>query len=73
MMIATMARWTAIFGGGSDDEEGGLGFIGLIAMSILAPFAAMLIQMAISRSREYLADSTGSSFTGRTVRACKRP
>ncbi len=65
MMIAGIARWSAIFGGGSDDEEGGLGVLGLIAMSILAPFAALLIQMAISRSREYQADATGSSFTGK--------
>ncbi|HEN20383.1 MAG TPA: zinc metalloprotease HtpX [Desulfobacteraceae bacterium] len=64
MILASMARWTAIFGGGSDDEEGGLGAIGLIIMSILAPIAAMLIQMAISRSREYLADSTGAGFIG---------
>lgn len=66
MLLATMARWSAIFGGGSsdDDEGGGLGFIGLIAMSIIAPIAAMLIQMAISRSREYLADSTGAGFAG---------
>lgn len=65
MIIANMARWTAIFGGRSDDDEGGLGGIGLIIMSILAPFAAVLVQMAISRSREYQADSTGASFTGR--------
>ena len=66
MMLATMARWSAIFGGGHmDDEEGGsLGFVGLILMSILAPMAAMVIQMAISRSREYLADSTGAQFAG---------
>ena len=66
MILATMARWSAFFGGGrGDDEEGGgLGFIGLIAMSILAPMAAMLIQMAISRSREYHADSTGAGFAG---------
>lgn len=65
MLLATMARWSAFFGGGSsDDDEGGLGTIGLIAMSIVAPMAAMLIQMAISRSREYLADATGSSFAG---------
>jgi len=65
MLIATMARWGAVFGGGSsDDEEGGLGIIGLIAMSVIAPIAAMLIQMAISRSREYLADKTGASFAG---------
>ena len=65
MVLASMARWTAIFGGGgSSDDEGGSGAIGLIAMSLLAPFAAMIIQMAISRSREYLADSTGAGFAG---------
>ena len=64
MMLASMARWSAIFGGiGQDDERGGSG-IGLIIMSLLAPFAAMLIQMAISRSREYLADATGANFAG---------
>jgi len=65
MMIASMARWSAIFGGfRSNDEEGGGGTIGLIVMAIIAPIAAMLIQMAISRSREYLADSTAASITG---------
>jgi heat shock protein HtpX len=66
MILANMARWTAFLGGGgSDDEEGGgLGIIGLILMSILAPLAAMLIQMAVSRSREYLADETGVAFMG---------
>ena len=64
MILAGMARWTAFLGGGSDDDEGGLGIIGLIAMSILAPIAALLIQMAISRSREYHADATGASLVG---------
>ena len=66
MVLASMARWSAIFGGGgsSDEEGGGAGFIGLIAMSIIAPMAAMIIQMAVSRSREYLADTTGASFVG---------
>jgi heat shock protein HtpX len=65
MILASMARWTAFLGGGSDDDEGGgLGAIGLIVMSILAPIAAMLIQMAISRSREYQADATGAGFAG---------
>ncbi len=66
MILATMARWTAFFGGGGQDDEGGGGFgiIGLIVMSILAPMAAMLIQMAISRSREYQADATGARLTG---------
>ena len=65
MMIASMARWSAFLGGGgSDDDSGGLGFIGLIVMSILAPLAAAIVQMAISRSREYLADATGAQMTG---------
>ena len=65
MMLATMARWGAIFGGigRGDDDEGG-GILGLIAMSIIAPIAAMLIQMAISRSREYQADATGAKLAG---------
>jgi len=65
MMLATLARWSAIFGsiGGGDDEDGG-GIIGLLVMSIIAPLAAMLIQMAISRSREYLADRTSAQITG---------
>jgi heat shock protein HtpX len=66
MILASMARWTAFLGGGSssDEEGGGLGAIGLIVMSILAPVAAMLIQMAISRSREYEADATGAKLVG---------
>jgi heat shock protein HtpX len=66
MILASMARWAAFFGGGSRDDEdgGGLGALGLIVMSILAPLAAMLIQMAISRSREYHADATGAQFSG---------
>ncbi len=65
MIVASMARWAALFGGfgGRDDDDGG-GMIGLIAMSIFAPIAAMLIQMAISRSREYAADAAGASFAG---------
>jgi heat shock protein HtpX len=62
-MLATMAQWAAIFGGGSSDEDSGGGIIGLIAMAIFAPLAAAVIQMAISRSREYLADASGASIT----------
>jgi len=64
MMLASFARWAAIFGGFSRDseEEDGGGIFGLIFMAILAPIAATLIQMAISRSREYLADSRGANF-----------
>lgn len=65
MLIANIAKWSAIFGGfRGSDEEGGGGIIGLIAMAIIAPIAAMLIQMAISRSREYLADTTAAQITG---------
>ncbi len=65
MMLASMAKWAAIFGvGNRDDDESG-GIFGLIIMAILAPIAAMLIQMAISRSREYLADEGGSRISGK--------
>ena len=65
MILASMARWAAIFGGGhSNDEEGGMGGLGLIVMSILAPIGAVIIQMGISRSREYLADATGARYAG---------
>ena len=67
MLLANMAKWGAIFGGfgGRDDEEGGRNFLALIVTAILAPIAAMLIQMAISRSREYLADETGARLSHR--------
>ena len=63
MMLANMVRWAAIFGGVSRDErdEGG-GIIGLMLMSVLAPLAAMVIQLAISRSREYQADASGAQM-----------
>ena len=65
MLLASMARWSAIFGGHRDDNNGGgMGAIGMIAMSIIAPMAAMIIQMAVSRSREYLADATGAGIAG---------
>lgn len=61
MILADMARWGAFFGMAREDEEGGgLGTLGTILVAIFAPIAAMLIQMAISRSREYLADETGA-------------
>jgi heat shock protein HtpX len=65
MMLANMARWTAFLGGGRDrDDEGGGGILGLLFMSIVAPIAAIIIQMAISRSREFMADSTGAKTVG---------
>ena len=64
--MASMAQWSMIFGGGrSSDNNGGGGIIGNIAMMILAPLGASLIQMAISRSREYQADATGTAICGR--------
>jgi heat shock protein HtpX len=66
-ILARMAGWAAMFGGygGRDrDREGGGGALAAIAMMILAPIAALLIQLAISRSREYQADATSAHFTG---------
>ncbi len=63
-MLATMARWAAIFGGiGGDDDDGG-GILGFLLMAILAPIAAFFIQLAISRSREYAADRGGAEISG---------
>jgi heat shock protein HtpX len=61
--LARMLMWGAMFGGG-DDDDNPLGIVGLIAMIILAPLAAALIQMAISRSREYEADAGGAAMLG---------
>ena len=66
-MLAHMAQWGMIlggFGGRRDDREGGGGFIGQLLLIILAPIAAALIQMAISRSREYQADASGAKICG---------
>lgn len=65
MLIADMARWASIFGGlgGRDGEERG-NPIALLVAAIVAPLAALLVQMAISRSREYLADATGAGLAG---------
>jgi heat shock protein HtpX len=63
--LAHMAQWAAIFGGGRRDDEGSHGgMLGGILMAILAPIAAMLVQMAISRTREYQADTTGARIAG---------
>ena len=62
--LATMARWGAMFGGGSRDDDEGGGIIGLLATAIIAPIAAAIIQMAISRSREFMADKAGAEISG---------
>lgn len=67
-MIGNMLQWGAMFGAGQrDDEEGGSSLIGSLAMAIIAPIAAMLIQMAVSRSREFLADESGAGICGRPL------
>ncbi len=63
-MMANMAKWTMIFGGHRGGERGSGGGLAAIAMMIIAPLAAMLIQMAISRSREYAADRGGAEIAG---------
>ena len=68
--LAHMAQWAMIFGGMSrdrDEDRGGGGLLGGLAMMIVGPIAAMLIQMAISRSREYQADATGAEICGRPL------
>ncbi|OPJ63731.1 zinc metalloprotease HtpX [Clostridium chromiireducens] len=61
--MANWAQWALMFGAGGDEEEGP-GFLAALPVIILGPIAAMLVQMAVSRSREYLADSTGARIAG---------
>jgi heat shock protein HtpX len=77
MMLASMARWAALFGGfgGRDEENRGGGALGFIFMAVLAPIAATLIQLAISRSREYSADEGSARITkqpGRLAQALEK-
>jgi heat shock protein HtpX len=62
--LAQMAQWAMIFGGRSDDEGEGGSFLSSLVMMIVGPLAAMIIQMAISRSREYAADAGGARIAG---------
>ncbi len=66
-MLANMAQWNLFLGGSRDDEGRGTNPIALIATMIFAPLAAMLIQMAVSRSREYEADASGARLTRRPL------
>jgi heat shock protein HtpX len=63
-VLASLARWGAIFGGFGDRDSRGGGLLGMLAMAIVAPIAALVIQMAVSRSREYAADATGARIAG---------
>jgi heat shock protein HtpX len=62
--LAQMAQWAMIFGGRQSDEREGTNPVAAIVMMIVAPIAAMMVQMAISRSREFLADETGAEMSG---------
>lgn len=67
-MIASMAQWSMIFGGGRRDRDSGsAGIIGLLVVIIVMPVAALLIRLAISRTREYQADKTGALTSGRPM------
>jgi heat shock protein HtpX len=61
--LAQMAQFQMLFGGHRDDEQGG-NPLGVLAAIVLAPLAALLIQLAVSRGREYLADGSGAALTG---------
>jgi heat shock protein HtpX len=63
--ISMLAQFGLFFGGGSRDSNNGLGVIGTLLMVIVAPLAAMIVQMAISRTREYAADNLGARICGR--------
>ena len=64
--LAHMAQWGAMFGGRRDDDEGGINPVAAIVMAVLAPIAALLVQMAVSRAREYQADATGARMAGKS-------
>ncbi|MDN4471435.1 zinc metalloprotease HtpX [Demequina zhanjiangensis] len=63
-MITAIAQWMFFLGGGSNSRDNPLGIVGMLAMMFLAPIAATLIRMAISRTREYDADQDGATLTG---------
>lgn len=63
--LAYLAQWAAIFGFRHDDDDEGGGIFGMLLTAILAPIAALLIQMAVSRAREYQADTTGARLAGK--------
>jgi heat shock protein HtpX len=64
--VASILQFSLLFGG-SDEEDSPLGLLGTLAAIIIAPLAAMLLQLAVSRQREYLADATGAQLLGRAA------
>lgn len=67
MMLARFAQFAAIFGGGGRDRDDRGGILGLLFLAIVAPIGAMLVQMAVSRSREYVADERGAKICGKPL------
>ena len=66
-MLANFAMFAGMFGGGNDNRNNPLGIVGVLLVALLAPLAAMLVQMAISRTREYAADRVGAEISGRPL------
>jgi heat shock protein HtpX len=66
-MLANFAMFAGMFGGGNNNRNNPFGFVGVLLVAILAPMAAMLVQMAISRTREYAADAMGAQISGRPL------
>lgn len=64
--VAHMAQWAFMFGSHRDDEEGGTNPVAGVLLAVLAPLAAMLVQLAVSRAREFQADATGARLAGKT-------
>ena len=69
--LAHMAQWAAFMGGGRSDDDEGPSPIAMILMAVVAPIAAMLVQLAVSRSREFHADATGARLAGRAYPLAK--
>jgi heat shock protein HtpX len=69
--LAHMAQWAAMFGGSRRDDDEGGSPIAALAMAIVAPIAAMLVQLAVSRAREYQADASGARMAGRSYGLAK--
>jgi len=69
--LAHMAQWAAFMGGGRSDDDEGPSPIAMVLMAVIAPIAAMLVQLAVSRSREFHADATGARLAGRAYPLAK--
>jgi heat shock protein HtpX len=69
--LAHMAQWAAFMGGGRNNDDDAPSPVAMIAMAVIAPIAAMLVQLAVSRSREFHADATGARLAGRAYPLAK--